>query len=270
MAKDIKLRDLRIKEKFQIDDEYLNGYARLCGWKATLVYNSLCRHADKDQYSFPSVELMAEQHNVNRKTIMEGIKALQDWNIIQVVKERSKGGTWRNNGYTLLDKSEWVPKPIEENSHSKPSKPSPSHGHGKPGPSHGPDRVRHTDIKDTHKKETHNNDNKNGAFFESSRLVYFLRTDVKDERVRYIHQIINYYFFWYKKKNHTEHPFLKSEQLVRVKDTLGYFDEEFNMEGEEWGTMIDHWFTSNIETDYNINHFASEEILRLRYYEVIY
>jgi hypothetical protein len=57
--REIKIRALRRKEKFVIDDEYLNGYARLCGWNATLVYMSICRHADKDQYSFPRIRKAA-------------------------------------------------------------------------------------------------------------------------------------------------------------------------------------------------------------------
>jgi hypothetical protein len=110
----IKIRDLRKKEKYFIDDAYLNGYAKLCGVYATAVYNSLSRHSNfKTQECFPSIDLMAEQHSMDRKTVMKGIKTLEKWNIISVSKGKNKK-TKRQlpNAYVLLDKSEWKPKPI--------------------------------------------------------------------------------------------------------------------------------------------------------------
>lgn len=139
----IKLRDLRVKEKYHIDDSYLNGYAGKCGWKATIVYNSLCRHSNKDQFSFPSVDLMAEQHNVSRDTIIDGIKILKVWNIIQVAKIRTESGTFKNNGYTLLDKSQWDSIQV-------------AHNDLEPRRSQRLDQVAVVDSKDTHKrKDTH-------------------------------------------------------------------------------------------------------------------
>lgn len=139
----IKLRDLRVKEKYQIDDSYLNGYAEKCGWKATIVYNSLCRHANKDQFSFPSVDLMAKQHGVGRDTIIDGIKILGDWNIIQVKKIRTESGTFKNNGYTLVDKSQWDSIQVD-------------HSDMEPRRSQRLDQVAVSDPKDTHKrKDTH-------------------------------------------------------------------------------------------------------------------
>lgn len=102
-----EVRDLRVKEKFQIDDEYLNGYARLCGWKGTIAYMSLCRHANfKTQISFPSIKRMSDQHKVSRDTIIDGIRVLQEWNIVAV-----KEATGKVNVYILLDKSKWRVKP---------------------------------------------------------------------------------------------------------------------------------------------------------------
>jgi DNA-binding transcriptional regulator YhcF (GntR family) len=106
MENQIYVRDLRSKEKFVVDDEYLNGYARICGIHATGVYMSLCRHADKDQKSFPSNRQMAEQLGVSTKSVMRGIKNLEAANII--LKKRV--GKMCNNRYYLLDKSEWLSK----------------------------------------------------------------------------------------------------------------------------------------------------------------
>ena len=102
-----RIIDKRKKEKFMMDDEYLNGQARLCGWQATLVYNSLCRHANIDQTSFPSIKLMTEELAVGRNTIIKGVQRLEQNNIIKIGKTRNKNGKWLNNAYTLLDKSVW-------------------------------------------------------------------------------------------------------------------------------------------------------------------
>jgi len=103
-----RIIDKRRKEKFMIDDNYLNGQARICGWQATLVYNSLCRHANINQESFPSIKLMTEELAVGRNTIIKGIKNLEKYNVINVKKARRKDGKWLNNSYILLDKSEWT------------------------------------------------------------------------------------------------------------------------------------------------------------------
>lgn len=141
--KRIEVRDARNRHMYRVDDEYLNGYARLCGVYATVVYNSLCRHVDTNQECFPSIEKIAEQHAINRKTVLSAIKALEEWGIV-VVKKRKDEKTKRQlvNVYQLTDKSSWKPKPspsqgLGAESVSRPD-PSPSDGQ-KPGPSGGPE-----------------------------------------------------------------------------------------------------------------------------------
>ena len=104
----IKIRDVRIKEHFIIDDAYLNGWAKICKPIGTAVYNSLCRHANNEtQQSYPSQSLISKQHGVPIKSIRQGIKKLLEYNIISAEKERDKG-KFTNYIYTLLDKSEWI------------------------------------------------------------------------------------------------------------------------------------------------------------------
>ena len=93
-----------------MDDAYLDGYARLCGWKATLVYLALCRHANKDQYCFPGIQLLAERLAISENSVKRGIQQLRHWQIIEVRREKRQNGTWRNNVYVLLDKSAWRAK----------------------------------------------------------------------------------------------------------------------------------------------------------------
>jgi len=103
-----KVRDLRKKDQFKIDDKYLNGYARVCGVNATLVYSSLCRHAEfYTQKAFPSQLRIAYQHGISVKRVRAGFKKLMEYNIITAKKERLKG-KFANYAYYLLDKSEWV------------------------------------------------------------------------------------------------------------------------------------------------------------------
>lgn len=106
---EIKIRDLRKKDQYKIDDAYLNGYARLCGVYATAVYNSLSRHADfHTQECFPSIKLIAEQHSMDEKTVIKSIRKLEKYGIIKVIRSKDKI-TKRQlpNVYYLLDKSKW-------------------------------------------------------------------------------------------------------------------------------------------------------------------
>jgi len=108
-----KVRDLRKKTQYKIDDVYLNIYARVLGVYATAVYNSLSRHAEfYSQKAFPSERLIAEEHNITERTVRNAIRLLRMADIIDVGKERGRQGKWANNVYFLKDKSEWK-KPCE-------------------------------------------------------------------------------------------------------------------------------------------------------------
>lgn len=100
-----------------IDDEYLNGYAKHLGVTASMIYICLCRHADKEQIAFPSQDSIAGSLGIKERTVMEKIKILKKWNIIDIKRVRNKGGLWLNNTYRLLDKSEWLTKPPTEKQH---------------------------------------------------------------------------------------------------------------------------------------------------------
>lgn len=158
-----RIIDKRIKEKFMMDDVYLNGQARICGWQATLVYISLCRHSSINQESFPSIKLMCEELSISRNTVLKGIENLEKYNVIQVKKTRSKGGQWLNNTYILIDKSYWIRSqvPVKDTASQVPVEvlPSPCGGH---------DQVPVEDTKETHKqgntyKETHTTEQSSGT-----------------------------------------------------------------------------------------------------------
>lgn len=154
MSETFEVRDMRHKEKFFVDDEYLNGYAKHLGTTTSMVYFVLCRHADKNQECFPSYEHIADKLGVSDATIKRSIRDLKDWNIIAIGKRKRTSGKFMHNSYILLDKSVWKNKPevtsdprspevMDDTNHR-----SPMHqttGHPRP-------------TKDTHIKDTHIND----------------------------------------------------------------------------------------------------------------
>ena len=79
----------------ELDNEYIDDMARLCGWKGTIVYMSLCRHAEEDGAD-TSIKGMAKEHGVNTDTIITGIEMLKERKVIAV-----------ESTYILLDKSQW-------------------------------------------------------------------------------------------------------------------------------------------------------------------
>lgn len=103
-----KIRDLRNKQFFMVDDQYLNGYAKLCGIHATGVYMSLCRHSNKEQKCWPAKKTIAEELDISERSVYSGIKKLEEYGIIKIEEnDRKKNGTFKSLTYLLLDKSQW-------------------------------------------------------------------------------------------------------------------------------------------------------------------
>jgi len=111
--KQFEVRDLRERNKFVVDDKFLNGYARFLGIYCVGVYNSLCRHTNKEQKCWPSIKKMAEELDICRNKVIEGIKYLEFWQIIK----KQRIGKQATNRYLLLDKKQW--KPLNENNLKK-------------------------------------------------------------------------------------------------------------------------------------------------------
>jgi len=104
-----EVRDLRDKNRFVVDDKFLNGYARFLGIYAIGVYNSLCRHANKNQSSWPSINKIAQELGIGRNKVIDGTKNLEFW---QIVKKK-RVGLKLTNRYLLLSKTSW--KSLDEN-----------------------------------------------------------------------------------------------------------------------------------------------------------
>ena len=141
-VRNFTVRDLRKKQFFMLDDIYLNGYARFLDAHTTVVYLSLCRHADKEQSCFASQKLIAQEHNIGERTVRDKIKLLEAWNIIRVERIRSDDGKWLNNTYFLVDKDEW-------------KRPEATLACGQPEATDCSNQRQPLPHKETHTKETH-------------------------------------------------------------------------------------------------------------------
>jgi len=140
--KTFKVRDLRVKEKFCVDDAYVNGWSRYLDPSALAVYVSLCRHADKEQSAFPAETTIAEEHGICEKTVRNKIALLKEWNIIRVERTRREDGKWLRNTYFLVDKSEWIKPEVKITAGSATGKKFQNHRQQLP-------------TKDSHSKDAH-------------------------------------------------------------------------------------------------------------------
>jgi hypothetical protein len=157
---DMEIRDNRQKEWFWLDNEYLNGYAKYLGASCTVVYLSLCRHADNyTQQCFPSMKLIAEENGISTRTVVRSISILEEWGIIKVMKSKKDNGTQANNIYTLTSKKQWKPKPSDIKSHG--SRVTKSE---EPSDKNDKNRVTLGTYNNTHINNTHiNNTSKTGT-----------------------------------------------------------------------------------------------------------
>lgn len=77
------VRDMRT-DYFQVDNVFVDVYARQCGIYAAGVYSALCRHANHSQTCFPSHRLIGEKMGISRSQVIRGIEILEYYNIIRV------------------------------------------------------------------------------------------------------------------------------------------------------------------------------------------
>jgi len=74
----------------------------------------------------------------------------------------------------------------------------------------------------------------------------------------------------YVKKTGNQHPHLKPEQYKRVYDTLDSFCSDNDVDKCGLVSMMIAFLNSDIDSDWNINHFATEGVLMNRFYEELY
>lgn len=99
---------------FRIYNDYVTHYARYLSVVATAVYTSLCKHADINGKCWPSMDLIAEQHGIERHAVGKAIKKLEEWNMINTGKSYDRKLKRRkNNTYILVPRKFWKDLPVE-------------------------------------------------------------------------------------------------------------------------------------------------------------
>jgi len=106
---EILVRSKRKDNRFYIDNEFLNGYAKKVSWQGQVVYMALCRH-EKEGKAFPGQIHLAKELDISAGSVSMGVKALVSWNIIKVERVGSSG----RYIFWLLDRSEWKNVPKKE------------------------------------------------------------------------------------------------------------------------------------------------------------
>ena len=106
--------------------------------------------------------------------------------------------------------------------------------------------------------ETTNNDN---GVFPDGKDSYCVNRDV-------VNAMKTYMTDYYKQRTKKKHPYLKPQQYKSVYQNIASFAEEngLDQEGIE-EIMLCHFNNKAIDTDWNINHFATEGIMINRLYE---
>jgi len=112
MTEAFEVRDFRDKEYFIADDVFLNGFAKSMDRSEILVYLALCRHANKDQVSYPSIPYLADKFGLSERQVKRAIQGLEERNMVFVRRDAGK-----HNTYILLDKKHWkkldkTPEPV--------------------------------------------------------------------------------------------------------------------------------------------------------------
>lgn len=87
--------------------EYIDKMAKIVGWKATLVFNSICR-TKIDESCDISLKLMAKQQGVSKPSIIRGVALLEKHNVINVERGRREDGSFPPNKYTINSVDKWV------------------------------------------------------------------------------------------------------------------------------------------------------------------
>jgi len=95
----------------------------------------------------------------------------------------------------------------------------------------------------------------NGAFTKNDKCA-------SPSLLKNLKPLFDYYFMWYKKRTGKPHPRLKKEQVARVAQQIKEFMDERGYDADDMKNVVDvHFEQYNLDTDWNINHWATDGIL---------
>ena len=216
--------------------------------------------ADKLQKNYSA---MAEQYGFTKRQVQDAMNRLKSKGIIIIELRTVTTTTGSRLGNVVF--IEPVADVINKLTH--PITPESDPSHVETGEAITFERETNTEI--TYTENTTNNDNHNGATSRSA-LPYQKINDVDNSNTDIIHQVVTYYLSVYEKEFKEEHPKLKKAQWSRIRGVLSYFADDNMLDYDSFATMIDRHFERSMETDYNINHFATEGVLTNLFYEAAY
>jgi hypothetical protein len=116
------------------------------------------------------------------------------------------------------------------------------------------------------KTKTETIENDNGAFpnGECPESVFYKNEDVVKAIRVYMNDL-------YRQKTKKKHPFLKPEQYKSVYENISAFADENILDYDGIIVIMLAFFNNKaIQSDWNINHFATEGIMMNRFYEKLY
>jgi hypothetical protein len=108
-AEQMEVRDAREAGFFHIDNLFHDEYVRVVGIHGLGVYASLCRHCNRDQKAWPSINLMSDELAASHTTIVRALKMLESHNIVKI--DRKFG---EHSIYTLTNRRKWRKVAIEK------------------------------------------------------------------------------------------------------------------------------------------------------------
>ena len=98
-----EVRDFRDNGFFIVDNAFLDGkWMRLLKGCPAAVYFALCRHCNKEQISFPSIQYLMDETGYGNRHVTRAVSTLEFHGLISV--DRVRGG---HNIYSLLNKKHW-------------------------------------------------------------------------------------------------------------------------------------------------------------------
>lgn len=103
-----EVRDRRVKGWLWQDHDLVRKMGKHIGVAAVGVYTALCNHADENGICWPSQDLIAEELDIDTKTLRKWIDVLKERKIISIEKRRDPDGTWDHNVYVLWNTKHWI------------------------------------------------------------------------------------------------------------------------------------------------------------------
>lgn len=109
MSEQFCVRSHRNNGWFFIDNELISIWGEKLGVHGIAVYNVLAMHANNEtQETFPSYNTIAKTINCSRRKVIDIMKTLESFNIIEKTTRQGGDGVYDSNVIKLLDKKHWI------------------------------------------------------------------------------------------------------------------------------------------------------------------